>query len=76
MHFEKNTHNTQLGLGEMEPDLPLIQMAEEDDSLIQHLPDLGQTPSKSSLTFSTFSPFAFPPSNASKFRIFLLIRSL
>ncbi|KAF5803585.1 hypothetical protein HanXRQr2_Chr06g0273111 [Helianthus annuus] len=52
----------------MEPDLPLIQMAEEDDSLIQHLPDLGQTPSKSSLNFSTFSPFALPPSNAKKLK--------
>ncbi|KAK1421074.1 hypothetical protein QVD17_23162 [Tagetes erecta] len=49
----------------MEPDLPLIQMAEEEEddvSLIQQLPDLDQTPSKSSLNYSSFSPFALPPS--------------
>ncbi|KAI3776198.1 hypothetical protein L1987_45970 [Smallanthus sonchifolius] len=48
----------------MESDLPLIEIAEEDDSLIQQSPDLDQTPFKSSFSYSTFSPLTLPPSHA------------
>ncbi|KAK1438300.1 hypothetical protein QVD17_04107 [Tagetes erecta] len=64
----------------MEPDLPLIQMAEEeekeedDDSLIQHFPDLDQTPFKSSLGYSSFWPFELPPSLTSRIAFVNLIR--
>ncbi|KAK9063056.1 hypothetical protein SSX86_016926 [Deinandra increscens subsp. villosa] len=48
----------------MESDLPLIAITEEDDSLLQQFPDLDQTSSESSINYSTFSPFALPPSHA------------
>ncbi|KAI3723967.1 hypothetical protein L2E82_35731 [Cichorium intybus] len=46
----------------MESDLPLMELAEEDDFLIQPFPDPNQTPSKSSFNYFTCSPLALPPS--------------
>ncbi|KAL7614719.1 hypothetical protein Lser_V15G05491 [Lactuca serriola] len=46
----------------MESDLPLMELTEEDDSLIQPFPDPKQTPSKSSFNYFNCSPLALPPS--------------
>ncbi|CAI9270865.1 unnamed protein product [Lactuca saligna] len=46
----------------MESDLPLMELTEEDDSLIEPFPDPKQTPSKSSFNYFNCSPLALPPS--------------
>ncbi|KAL4578686.1 hypothetical protein LXL04_014815 [Taraxacum kok-saghyz] len=44
----------------MESDLPLMELCEVDDSLIQPFPDPNQTPSKASFNYFTCSPLALP----------------